>query len=106
MALNQIQVGYAEPLETLMHAEGYAFRAEVEVVVAIPPGFGGKHVLVAVDASQRLAQHSLGGGEAVVRGDVEEGDAQGQRGAHRLDAVLFGARAVDTAQRRGAESKL
>ena len=72
---------------------------------AEPPDLGGQHVPVAVDAAQRLAEHCLGGGEPVVRGDVEEVDARLERGMDGGNAVPLGEGAVDAAQWRRAESE-
>ena len=75
------------------------------VVVAVPADLGSQHVPVAVDAAQRLAEHGLGGGEPVVRGDIEEVDSRVERGMDGGDAVLLGEGAVDAAERRGAEAE-
>jgi hypothetical protein len=106
VALDQVDVVHPEPGETLVHAAGHASGGEVERVIAVSADLGGQHVPVAVNTTQRFAEHGLGVVEPVVGGDVEEGDARVQGCVHRVDALLLGERSVDPAERRCAESEL
>ena len=79
MANDQVNVRNLQPRETFVHAARNALRGEIKIGQAVTSDFGREIITRARNTLERLAEHGFRGRRAVVRGRVDEIDAQLER---------------------------
>lgn len=105
VALDQVYVVQAEPLEAFIDAALYPLSRKVELSHVVPADLGSQEIAVAWNSTERPAEHFFGFRQPVVRRGVHKIDAKIERGAD--GAIGFGLfhRAKSAAHLRSAEGE-